>query len=103
LLTFPFRKSTDPLIAAHNPAVLKKYPELFEQREDFKKLFKDPPELCGQTCAYLATGKATALRGMYWDCRQDIEVVCKYGRERLEKEGMYKLKVDFCEGYGNEP
>ena len=94
---------TDMGAKAHAPDVLEKYPDMFEKREEFMKLFKDPPILCGQTCAYLATGKAKEIKGMYFDCRQDIEVVCGYGRERLEKEGMYNLKVDFCEGYGNEP
>ncbi len=94
---------TDMGAKAHAPDVLAKYPDMFEKREEIKKLFKDPATLCGQTCAYLATGKAKELRGMYFDCRQDIEVVCGYGRERLEKEGMNNLKVDFCEGYANEP
>ena len=91
---------------AHSSEVLDKYPDLYEKREEFRKLFKDPPELCGQTCAWLASGgsgMAKELRGMYFDCRQDVEVVCGYGRERLEREGMNNLKVDFCEGYGNEP
>jgi NAD(P)-dependent dehydrogenase (short-subunit alcohol dehydrogenase family) len=89
--------------SAHAPDVLDKYPDLYEKRAEFQKLFRDPPELCGQTCAYLATGKARDIRGMYFDCRQDVEIVCGYGRERLEKEGMNVLTVGFCEGYGNEP
>lgn len=31
----------------------------------FKDLFKDPPALCGQTCAWLATGEGKELRGLY--------------------------------------
>jgi hypothetical protein len=67
------------------------------------RIFKDPPELCGATAAFLGSGKGKELRGMYWDCRQDIEKGIKYGRERLEKEGRYTLKVEFLEGYENEP
>jgi len=66
-------------------------------------LFKDGPELCGTTCAYLATGQAKEIRGCYFDCRQDIERVCKAGRTMIEKENLYKLKVEFIEGYCNEP
>lgn len=40
---------------------------------------------------------------MYWDCRQDIERVLAYGREKLQMEGKYALKVDFIPGYENEP
>jgi hypothetical protein len=67
------------------------------------RIFKDPPELCGATAAFLGSGKGKELRGMYWDCRQDIEKAIKYGREKLEKEGRYTLKVEFLEGYENEP
>ena len=74
-----------------------------KQREGFEKMFKDSPELCGATCAFLATGRAKELRGMYWDCRQDIEKVMKVGRESLLKQGLYTLKMDFIEGYCNEP
>jgi hypothetical protein len=66
-------------------------------------IFKDPPELCGATCAYLGSGRAGEMRGMYWDCRQDLDKVRSYGRERLQKEGRYTLKVEFLEGYENEP
>jgi hypothetical protein len=59
--------------------------------------------LCGATAAFLGSGNGKELRGMYWDCRQDIEKAIKYGREKLEKEGRYTLKVEFLEGYENEP
>jgi len=85
------------------PEILNKYPALSRNRTDFKSLFKDPPELCGATCAYLATGKAKEIRGMYFDCRQDIERVCAVGRENLQKESLYSLRVDFIHGYANEP
>ena len=83
--------------------LLEKYPTLTSHGTDFRALFKDPPELCGATVTYLAAGKAKELRGMYWDCRQDIEKVKAYGRERLQNEGKYTLKVEFLEGYENEP
>jgi hypothetical protein len=79
------------------------YPSLTQHGTDFQALFKDPPELCGATCAYLGSGQAKELRGMYWDCRQDIEKVKAYGRERLLKENRYTIKVDFLDGYENEP
>ncbi|KAL1612288.1 hypothetical protein SLS60_000512 [Paraconiothyrium brasiliense] len=36
-----------------------------KDEEYFKGLFKDPPILCGQTCAWLATGEGKDLRGLY--------------------------------------
>jgi hypothetical protein len=33
--------------------------------EYFKDLFKDGPTLCGQTCAYLASGRGKELRGLF--------------------------------------
>lgn len=79
------------------------YPSLPQNDASFASLFKDPPVLCGATVAYLASGAAKELRGMYWDCRQDIERVKAYGRERLLKEDKYRLKIEFLEGYENEP
>lgn len=74
-----------------------------EREAKFRSMFKDVPELCGQTCAYLAAGKAKELRGCYFDCRQDVERVKTLGREHLQKQAVYKLKVDFVDGYCNEP
>lgn len=91
------------LLAAHDPDVVAKYPALETQKTEIIKLFKDGPELCGATCAYLASGQAKALRGNYFDCRQDIERVCAAGRETLEDNNLYKLKIDFLQGYRNEP
>lgn len=91
-------------VAAHgNPEIAEKYPQLFEAAEDLKKIFRDPPELCAQTCAYLASGQAKELRGCYFDCRQDIERVKVLGRERIDKEELMTLKMQFLEGYSNEP
>ncbi|KAI1611219.1 3-oxoacyl-reductase [Exophiala viscosa] len=89
--------------ARFDPDVLERYPWLEETAKDFGKLFKDDPTLCGSTCAYLATGKGRNLRGCYFDCRQDIERVCGVGRETLEAYGLYTLKVEFLQGYENEP
>lgn len=83
--------------------MIEQYPDIVEQRKNFTNLFKDSPELCGATCAFMATGRAKALRGMYWDCRQDIERINDVGREELQKRELYTLKVAFAEGYCNEP
>ncbi len=83
--------------------MMEKYPSLTQHGTDFQSLFKDPPELCGATCAYLATGKAKEIRGLYFDCRQDIEKVCALGRDQLKEKDLYVLKMDFLEGYKNEP
>lgn len=90
-------------IAAQDPDVVAKYPEIKSQRKEIEKLFKDGPELCGATCAYLASGRAKAIRGLYFDCRQDIERVCGAGRSTLEANGLYSLKMEFLQGYCNEP
>ena len=76
---------------------------LKDTRDQFNQLFVDAPELCGSTCAYLATGKAKAIRGLYYDCRQDIERVCGTGRQSIQDKELYTLKVEFLEGYENEP
>ncbi len=51
----------------------------------------------------MASGKAKELRGLYWDCRQDLERVLAVGREKLLKDFLYTLRVEFIEGYKNEP
>lgn len=89
--------------AAHDPDIVAKYPALETQKTELLKLFKDGPELCGATCAYLASGQAKAIRGMYFDCRQDIARVCGAGRSTLEANALYSLKIDFLQGYHNEP
>ena len=51
-------------IAGAAKEVKEKYGDITD--EDFyKDLFKDGPPLCGQTCAYLATGRGKELRGFY--------------------------------------
>ncbi len=70
--------------------------------KEFHKYLQTEPSLCGMTCAYLATGQAKELRGMYFDVRQDIERVASRGRSALQKGRLYTLKVDFIEDYANE-
>lgn len=73
-----------------------KYPELTKKWAEWYKTFKTPAALPGQTAVYLATGAAKdVLRGRYFDCEQDIDFVVRQGREKLEKEGLYDLKVEF--------
>ncbi|KAF1967582.1 short chain dehydrogenase/reductase-like protein SDR [Bimuria novae-zelandiae CBS 107.79] len=74
-----------------------------KDEEYFKELFKDPPVLCGQTCAWLATGEGKDLRGLYIDCRQDVTRLLEKGREALLKKKRNVLTVNFLEGYENEP
>lgn len=69
----------------------------------FEDLFKDTPELCGQTCAFLASGKEKELRGFYIDCRQDVGKLLEVGREGLKSKGLNTLSVKFLGGYCNEP
>ncbi|OAK99671.1 NAD(P)-binding protein [Phaeosphaeriaceae sp. SRC1lsM3a] len=69
----------------------------------FAHLFKDGPTLCGQTCAYLATGRGRELRGLFLDCRQDVNELYKIGRETLIKDFRNQLTVNFIDGYRNEP
>ena len=74
-----------------------------QEQKEIRHLFKDVPELCGNTATYLATGQAKELRGHYFDCRQDIERVCGFGRNTLRDYGLNKLTVKFLPGYENEP
>ncbi|KAF1960079.1 NAD(P)-binding protein [Byssothecium circinans] len=82
--------------------VLDKYGDVRDEKF-FMDLFKDGPELCGQTCAWLATGQGKELRGLYLDCRQDVRKLLEKGREALLKEKKNVLTVNFLDGYANEP
>lgn len=96
-------KRTDGLCTGEfSPEMLERYPALAKPF-DFDKLFVDGPELCGATCAYLATGKAKEVQGLYLDCRQDIERLSAVGREQLLKDFHNTLTVNFIDGYRNEP
>ncbi|KAH7084756.1 short chain dehydrogenase/reductase-like protein SDR [Paraphoma chrysanthemicola] len=79
-----------------------KYGDITDE-EFYKDLFKDGPPLCGQTCAWLATGRGKELRGFFIDCRQDVAKLLEYGREALQKENRNTLTVNFLDGYCNEP
>ena len=74
-----------------------------EEQAEQAEIYKDAPELCGNTVAYLAAGRAQELRGRYFDCRQDIERVSSFGLETLKQHGLYNLQVSFLPGYKNEP
>ncbi|CAG5181875.1 uncharacterized protein ALTATR162_LOCUS9879 [Alternaria atra] len=82
--------------------VKKKYGDITDE-DFFKDLFKDGPSLCGQTCAWLASGQGKELRGLFIDCRQDVTKLLDIGREILLKENRNKLTVNFIDGYCNEP
>jgi hypothetical protein len=96
-----------------------KYGDLTDE-EFFQHLFKDGPELCGQTCAWLASGQGKDLRGLFLgmfsydrapdicqliavDCRQDVSILLNIGRKTLLNENRNRLTVNFVEGYCNEP
>lgn len=72
-----------------------------EEREKLRPLFNEGPELAAYTVAYLAAGRAKELRGMYFDCRHDIERVCDFGRDNLKANGLHNLRVRFVPGYDN--
>lgn len=59
--------------------------------------------VCSATCAYLATGNAKELRGLYLDCRQDVDRLKAAGREKIQKETLNTLTIKFLDGYKNEP
>lgn len=54
----------DTITAGAKQDVLDKYGDVRDEKS-FMALFKDPPELCGQTCAFLASGRGKELRGFY--------------------------------------
>jgi NAD(P)-dependent dehydrogenase (short-subunit alcohol dehydrogenase family) len=82
--------------------VLEKYGDVKDEKA-FMELFKDDANLCGQTCAWLASGRGKELRGLYLDCRQDVGVLLEKGREELLREKRNTLTVNFLDGYANEP
>jgi hypothetical protein len=78
------------------------YPELTKRWVSWFKEFKTPPAVAGQTCVYLATGGAKdVLKGRYFDCEQDIDFVVRQGRDKIEREALYDLKVEFI-GLAND-
>lgn len=55
---------TDRCKAGAAQDVKEKYGDIHDEAF-FDQLFVDPPELCGQTCAWLATGQGKELRGLF--------------------------------------
>lgn len=51
-------------VAGAGQDVLDKYGDVRDEKF-FMDLFKDPPALCGQTCAWLASGQGKELRGLF--------------------------------------
>jgi hypothetical protein len=65
-------------------------------------LFKVSLDVPGQTCVYIASGRAKhALKGKYFDCEQNIQTVVDNASEIVEKD-LYELKVDFLGGLPND-
>jgi hypothetical protein len=85
---------------AYAPDVREMYREMVAKYQEFQKRFIDSGYLSGQTCAFMAAGKALPLRGRYFDVEQDIGEVLKYASEFAEK-GLYDLKVEFAGGLLN--
>jgi hypothetical protein len=82
--------------------VVEEFPSLAAGFEEFQKTFKTSLDIPGQTCVYLASGKAKhALKGKYFDCEQDIQTVVDNASE-IAKHDLYELKVDFLGGLPND-
>jgi len=67
-------------------------PGITDQIKGFMHRLVNPPELCGQTCVYLATGKAKELRGRYINSERDIETVVNQA-DIVKKENLYDLGI----------
>jgi hypothetical protein len=63
--------------------------------QEFQSRFIDSGCLAGQTCAFMAAGKALPLRGKYFDVEQDIGKVLEHSHE-FEEMGLYDLKIEFA-------
>jgi hypothetical protein len=82
--------------------VVEEFPAIAAGFEDFQNSFHMDLDVPGQTCVYLAAGKAKhVLKGKYWDCEQDIQVVVDHASEVKEYE-LYELKVEFLGGLPND-
>jgi hypothetical protein len=73
-----------------------------ETIESWLPSFKTSRFLCGATCVYIASGKAKALKGRYFDCEQNIEQVVAAGRSEIVGSDLYSLKVEFLGGLPND-
>ena len=70
--------------------------------EKFQETFKTSLDVPGQTCVYLAAGKAKhVLKGKYFDCEQNIQTVVDHASD-VAKEDLYELKVQFLGGLPND-
>ena len=73
-----------------------------ETIESWLPSFKTSRFLCGATCVYIASGKAKALKGRYFDCEQNIEHVVAAGRSEIVGSDLYSLEVGFLGGLPND-
>lgn len=80
--------------------IKEKYPDTAAAWAKFHNLFKVQPDVCGQTCAFLAAGRGKMLKGRYFDCEQNIQEVIDAGEPGLQ--GCYEMKVDFAGGLPND-
>jgi hypothetical protein len=82
--------------------VVEDFPSVAAIFEKFQDLFKMNLDVPGQTCVYLAAGKAKhVLKGKYFDCEQNIQTVVDHAEE-IPKHDLYELKVEFLGGLPND-
>ena len=78
------------------------FPGIATLFEKFQDLFRMDLDVPGQTCVYLATGRAKhVLKGKYFDCEQNIQTVVDHAEE-VPKNDLYELKVEFLGGLPND-
>ncbi|EJC98080.1 NAD-binding protein [Fomitiporia mediterranea MF3/22] len=70
--------------------------------EAFRKVldshhYDDSSELCGQTCVYLVTGRASALRGRFIDATDDIEDLVRQS-DIIQRLNLYDLEARMLGG-----
>jgi len=82
--------------------VAAEFPDFAAVFETFQKTLRTSLDVPGQTCVYIATGKAKhALSGKYFDCQQNIQMVVDNAAE-IERNNLYELKVEFLGGLPND-
>jgi len=82
--------------------VVEDFPGIATLFEKFQDLFRMDLDVPGQTCVYLATGRAKhVLKGKYFDCEQNIQTVVDHAEE-VPKNDLYELKVEFLGGLPND-
>jgi hypothetical protein len=82
--------------------VVDEFPGIADIFENFQKTFRTSLDVPGQTCVYIATGKAKhALKGKYFDCEQNIQTVVDHADE-IKSHDLYELKVEFLGGLPND-